>query len=190
MERHIWQAYLARQTLVALRNIFSLGAVHGHSHADVNLAYAGLQELELAAQDILLHRSGRHQDPLFQELRLFSSQGTCTFSRAFTVWRRKFEDWQLQSDRTYGICRIPTDTDFTREIIARSSDTSSQAKQHPFYMCSYVVGDAENIWILPGAPSWWHDDMWRLGRDVGGMSVGMRQMPYVRADCNYQSSNL
>ena len=23
---------------------------------------------------------------------------------------------------------------------------------------------------MPGAPSWWHDDMWRLGRDVGGMA--------------------
>ena len=51
------QAYLARQTLVALRDLFPLGAVHGHSHADVNLACAGLEELKLAAQDILLHRS-------------------------------------------------------------------------------------------------------------------------------------
>ena len=86
---------------MALRNIFSLGAVHGHSHADVNLAYAGLKELKLAAQDILLHRSDRHELPVFKELRLFSSQSTCTFSRVFTSWHRRFEKWQLESDRKY-----------------------------------------------------------------------------------------
>jgi hypothetical protein len=163
------QAYLARQTLMALRNILSLGALHGHSHADVNiyvnLAYADLKELELAAQDILLHRSDRHELPLFKELRLFSSQGTCTFSPAFTSWRRRFEQWQLDSDRKYGICRVPTDTDFLREEM--EGDLTQPIEPHPFYSCPLTVGQARNVWVLPAAPAWWHDALWKLGPGPG-----------------------
>ena len=153
------QAYLARQTLDALESILSPGIVDGRSFPALNLAFANLTELKLAAEDILLQRSGRHELPLFKELRLFASQGTCTLSPEFLSWRNRFDLWQLESAREYGICRVPTVTDFLRQ----GMEEDDKAWPHPFFSCPTALGNAHNIWVLPAAPKWWHDALWKLG---------------------------
>jgi hypothetical protein len=34
---------------------------------------------------------------------------------------------------------------------------------HPFYTCPHDLYAARNIWVLPGAPEWWHKVLWGLG---------------------------
>ena len=143
------QAYLARQTLDALDSILSPGIVDGRSFPALNLAFANLTELKLAAEDILLQRSGRHELPLFKELRLFASQGTCTLSPEFLSWRSRFDLWQLESAREYGICRVPTVTDFLRQDM--EGDPNQNIVHHPFYSCPTAIADAHNTDL--GSPS-------------------------------------
>ena len=35
---------------------------------------------------------------------------------------------------------------------------------HPFYTCPHAPFVARNIWVLPGAPEWWHEALWHMGR--------------------------
>jgi hypothetical protein len=62
---------------------------------------------------------------------------------------------------TFGIVRVPTATDFAREDASVATPTQAPP-WHPFYTCPHARFAARNIWVLPGAPEWWHKVLWGL----------------------------
>jgi hypothetical protein len=112
-------AFFARQTLVDLAGVLTPGS-HDFSvgaRPAPNLAYADLLELRELAHDVLLHRdtSERRKHPIFQDLSIFAQDGTSPFSVPFRHWGHRYGERQEASARTWGICRIPTETDFLRQ---------------------------------------------------------------------------
>ena len=93
---------------------------------------------------------------------------TSPFSVTFGQWQHRYEEWQEDSARFFGICRIPTETHFLRQDM--QGDLNQNIMHHPFYSSPTAIADARNIWVLPAAPPWWHDALWKLGRNVDGFA--------------------
>ena len=131
-------AFFARKTLVALRDVLTLGfsSVYDASPAP-NLAYADLLELQELSHDVLLHRdtSERRKHQIFEQLDIFAKDSTSPFCAAFGQWHHRYEEWQEASARTFGICRIPTATDFLRQDM--EGDPNQNLLHHPFYFMSH-----------------------------------------------------
>jgi hypothetical protein len=118
---------------------------------------------------VLLHRDTdtRRGQSGFVQLSLFAQNSTDPYSQAFRDWQRRYEvfdcDWKVASARTFGIVRVPTATDFAREDAVVATPTQAPP-WHPFYTCPHARFAARNIWALPGAPEWWHQASWQMGR--------------------------
>ena len=145
-----------------------LGAPAFATHA-ARHAYADLLELWYLAEDVLLQRDThkRRRQSGFAQLSLFAQNGTDPYSKAFKEWQCRYEgsdcDWKVASARTFGIVRVPTATDFAREDAEVAAPTQAPP-EHPFFTCPHACFAARNIWVLPGAPEWWHQALWQMGR--------------------------
>ena len=106
--------------------------------------------------------------PIFQELSIFAKDSTSPFSDAFRYWGPRYAVWKEASARNWGLCRTPTETDFLRQTMEGME--GDPKNHHPFYSCPTAIADAQNIWILPTAPEWWHAALWQLGGEKDGFS--------------------
>ena len=131
--RNAARAFFARQALVALQDVLTCGARPSAAPLRArtpNLAYADLLELQYLAEDVLLHRDTdtRRAQSGFEQLSLFAQNTTSPYSPAFDDCRCRYDvpcDWKAASDRTFGVVRVPTATDFAREDASVATPTQA-----------------------------------------------------------------